>query len=187
MSLSAYVEAANTLREIAILDPSRRAEGMNRARQDEILKQLRMQVENGRKLFVFSNTNASKDANLHIKEILIFNVSVSGLQAAAKVVDVGTSSMSTEERKRFDAVATRKRNYGSQYGGQYGSQYGNAAAQQPRNDGLISKSDLLKLLGGTPEGRSNPAARAVCQKVGHFAKNYSEPPRAMKPRVDVDT
>ena len=62
MSLSAYVEAANTLREIAILDPSNRVDGLNRARQDEILKQLRMQVENSRKLFVFSNTNASKDA-----------------------------------------------------------------------------------------------------------------------------
>ena len=121
-----------------------------------------------------------------LEENLFLNVSVSGLQAAAKVVDVGTSSMSAEEKKRFDAVADRKRTYGSQYG----NQYGNAAAQQPRNDGLISKSDLLKLLGGAPEGRPNPAARAVCfncQKVGHFAKNCSEPPRATKPRGDTDT
>ena len=70
MSLSAYVEPANTLREIAILDPSNRAGGMTRIRRDEILKQLRMQVENGRKLFVFANTNAGEPAILHIKRCL---------------------------------------------------------------------------------------------------------------------
>ena len=63
MSLSAYVEAANTLREVANLDPSHRANGLNRAKQTEILKQLRMQFENGRKLFVFATANASKDVN----------------------------------------------------------------------------------------------------------------------------
>ena len=47
-----------------------------------------------------------------LEENLFLNVSVSGLQAAAKVVDVGTSSMSPEEKKRFDAVAVRKRTYG---------------------------------------------------------------------------
>ena len=60
MSLSAYVEAANTLREVANLDPSHRANGLNRAKQTEILKQLRMQFENGRKL---ATANASKDVN----------------------------------------------------------------------------------------------------------------------------
>ena len=63
MSLNAYVEAANTLREVASLDPSSRANGLNRARQAEILKQLRMQFENRRKLFVFATANASKDVN----------------------------------------------------------------------------------------------------------------------------
>ena len=71
MSLNAYVDAANTLREIAILDPSNRAGEMTRARRDEILKQLRMQVENGRKLFVFANTNAGKLFTLHIKKYLL--------------------------------------------------------------------------------------------------------------------
>ena len=70
MALNAYVESANTLREIAILDPSNRAGEMTRVRRDEILKQLRMQVENGRKLFVFANTNAGKLITLRIKRYL---------------------------------------------------------------------------------------------------------------------
>ena len=63
MSLSAYVEAGNTLREVANLDSSGRANGLNRNKQAEIVKQLRMQFENGRKLFVFATANASKDVN----------------------------------------------------------------------------------------------------------------------------
>ena len=70
MALNAYVEPANTLREVAILDPANRAGEMTRVRRDEILKQLRMQVENGRKLFVFANTNAGKLTTLRIKRYL---------------------------------------------------------------------------------------------------------------------
>ena len=117
---------------------------------------------------------------------------VGGLQTAAKVVDVETSSMSAEEKKRFETANVRKRPYGSQYGSQYGnaagSQYGNVAAQEPKKDSL--KNELFKLLAGTSDGRTNPAARAVCyncQKVGHFAKNCSEPPRAKQPRGDANT
>ena len=70
MALNAYVEPANTLREVAIIDPTNRAGEMTRVRRDEILKQLRMQVENGRKLFVFANTNAGKLFALSIKRYL---------------------------------------------------------------------------------------------------------------------
>ena len=70
MALNAYVEPANTLREVAIIDPANRPGEMTRVRRDEILKQLRMQVENGRKLFVFANTNAGKLITLRIKRYL---------------------------------------------------------------------------------------------------------------------
>ena len=70
MALNAYVEPANTLREVAIIDPATRAGEMTRVRRDEILKQLRQQVENGRKLFVFANTNAGKLFTLRIKRYL---------------------------------------------------------------------------------------------------------------------
>ena len=100
--------------------------------------------------------------------------------------------MSAEEKKRYESVTVRKRSYGSQYGSQYGnaagSQYGNVAAQEPKKDSF--KNELLKLLAGASEGKTNPAARAVCyncQKVGHFAKNCSEPPRAKQPRGDANT
>ena len=63
LSLSAYAEAANTLREVANLEPSGRANGLNRDKKPEILRQLRMQYENGRKLFVFAMANAGKDIN----------------------------------------------------------------------------------------------------------------------------
>ena len=72
-----------------------------------------------------------------------------GLQAAAKVVDVETSSMSAEEKKRFESITVRKRSYGSQYGSQYGNAAANGAAQQPKSDSL--KNDLLKLLVGASE------------------------------------
>ena len=63
LSLGAYAEAANTLREVANLETSARAGGLSRHKKPEILKQLRLQYETGRKLFVFATTNAGKNVS----------------------------------------------------------------------------------------------------------------------------
>ena len=67
--------------------------------------------------------------------------------------------MSAEEKKRFDALTPRKRPYGDQggYKNQNYSSYN--AAMSPRNDSLISKDELMKLL--QPAGKGNPAAGTV--------------------------
>ena len=61
MSLSAYTEAANALREVADLETSNRPGGLSRDKKPEILKQHRSLFEIGRKLFVFATVNASKN------------------------------------------------------------------------------------------------------------------------------
>ena len=71
--------------------------------------------------------------------------------------------MNAEEKKRFDALAPRKRTYGNQ--------------NYSYNDSL--KDELVKLL--QPAGKGNPASRSTCyncQKVGHWAKNCPEPKKA---------
>ena len=98
------------------------------------------------------------------------------MTAAAKVVEVGNSSMSAEEKKRFDALP-RKRPYGGQNtnGNQNDSSYN--AVLSSRNNSLISKEELVKMLTGGSGGKGN-AARSTCfncQKVRHWAKNCPEP------------
>ena len=63
MSLNAYIEAANALREVADLETSRNPLGLSRTKKPEILKQHRVLFETGRKLFVFATINASKNVN----------------------------------------------------------------------------------------------------------------------------
>ena len=60
LSLAAYVDVANTLRELSLLDVSDNRHGFNANRRDDVLKQLRGQFETDRKLFTFSIANASK-------------------------------------------------------------------------------------------------------------------------------
>jgi hypothetical protein len=112
------------------------------------------------------------------------------MQAAAKIINVETSSMSAEEKKMYDAANIRKRPYASQYGSQYGGQYGNAAAsntpQQTRDS--VLQGELRRLL-GLPAGKANPAERSICyncQEPGHFAKHCTKPARVKQPRVEAN-
>ena len=73
LSLSAYVDVAGTLREMSLLDVSDNRHGYTANRRDEVLKQLRSQYENGRKLFTFSIANASK----RLKRPYILNLNIS--------------------------------------------------------------------------------------------------------------
>ena len=61
MSLNAYIEAANALKEVADLETSRNPLGLSRNKKPVILKQHRSLLEMGRKLFVFATINASKN------------------------------------------------------------------------------------------------------------------------------
>ena len=63
MSLNAYIEAANALKEVADLETSRNPLGLSRNKKPEILKQHRVLFETGRKLFVFATINASKNVS----------------------------------------------------------------------------------------------------------------------------
>ena len=71
LATAAYVEVAYTLRELSILDPSQRVDGFTAERKDDILRQLRGQYENGRKMFTFAIANASK--NVQLKHYTIYS------------------------------------------------------------------------------------------------------------------
>ena len=60
LALEAYTDSANTLRKVATMETSNRVLGFSRENKNETLRQLRSQLENGRKLFYFSLVNAGK-------------------------------------------------------------------------------------------------------------------------------
>ena len=70
LALNAYVDVAGTLRELSLLDVSDNRHGFTQNRRDELLKQLRGEYENGRKLFTFSIANASKRFTNLINSVL---------------------------------------------------------------------------------------------------------------------
>ena len=110
-----------------------------------------------------------------------------GLAAASKVVEVGTSSMTAEERKRFESVTPRRgrsgyNNYNTNYGG--GAGRGTAVATATGMD----KNTALRTLGIEVPGAygQNRAVCYNCQKVGHFAKHCPEPPKIKRAREDPE-
>ena len=72
------------------------------------------------------------------------------MTAAAKVIEVGHSSMSAEEKKRFDALTPRKRNYDGGYKGQNYNSFN--AIMNGRNEGLFTKEEFAKMLLGNNGG-----------------------------------
>ena len=131
-----------------------------------------------RKYVPFSSLNS-----IQISNILLLQPG-SGLAAASKVVEVGSSSMTVEERKRFESVAPKKRYNNPGYYTNYGAGgKPNEYRGKPTDNG-VDKTAILKALGIIPTGNFNQN-RGICyncQRPGHYASNCSEPPMPKKPR-----
>ena len=56
LAVSAYVEVANTLRELSILDTPGNCDSFNTDKRDEIRRQLKGQFKTSRKSFTFGIT-----------------------------------------------------------------------------------------------------------------------------------
>ena len=103
------------------------------------------------------------------------------MAAASKVVEVGTSSMTAEERKRFESVIPRRGRGG------YNNYGGGASRSTPAPTAAeMDKNTALRTL-GVEVPSAYGQSRAVCyncQKVGHFAKHCPEPPKVKRARDD---
>ena len=86
LSVNAYVEVAYTLREVCILDPSQRADGFTAERKGDILRQLRKQYENGRKMFTFAIANASKNFYPYTTQFTLKSLQVTDCQPLLKLL-----------------------------------------------------------------------------------------------------
>jgi len=73
LSVNAYVDVAHTLRIVYIMDPSQRENGLTAERKGDVLRQLRKQFENARKMFTFAIANASKHLLLYYAIYLSFS------------------------------------------------------------------------------------------------------------------
>ena len=119
------------------------------------------------------------------------------MQAAAKVVEVGTSSMTAQEKKRFEnAIPKRGRGgyggYYNDYGGGYGrgapNDYGGGYGRGAPRSNEMDRATAQKILGIYPSSGYGQA-RGVCyncQKPGHFAKQCTEPPKTKRLKDDPE-
>ena len=84
LSVNAYVDVAYTLREVYILDPSQRENGLTAERKGDVLRQLRKQYENGRKMFTFAIANASKNLYPYTIQFTLKSLQVTDCQLLLK-------------------------------------------------------------------------------------------------------
>ena len=178
--------SGDTLRQLAEVTSSDHRNKFDKDKKKETLKQLRGQFENGRKLFNFALVNASKYKSHRIfpEAVNNHNVVGSGLAAASKVVEVGTSSMTAEERKRFESVIPRRGRGGYNNYNNYGGGAGRGTPAPTAAE--MDKNTALRTL-GVEVPSAYGQSRAVCyncQKVGHFAKHCPEPPKVKRARDD---
>ena len=60
MAVAAYTDSASALRQVATMETSNRVLGFSRENKNDLLRLLRGQYENGRKLFYFALVNAGE-------------------------------------------------------------------------------------------------------------------------------
>ena len=103
------------------------------------------------------------------------------------MVEVGTSSMTAQERKRFENAVPKKGRGG--YGGYYNDYGGGYGRGAPRtNETNMDRATAQKVLGIYPSNAYGQA-RGVCyncQKPGHFAKQCPDPPKVKRAREEPE-
>ena len=84
LAVNAYIDVAYTLRVVYILDPSQRENGLTAERKGDILRQLRKQYENARKMFTFAIANASKNLYPYTIQFTLKSLQVTDCQPLLK-------------------------------------------------------------------------------------------------------
>ena len=84
LAVNAYIDVAYTLRVVFVLDPSQRENGLTAERKGDILRQLRKQYENARKMFTFAIANASKNFFPHSIQFIPKSLQVTDCQPLLK-------------------------------------------------------------------------------------------------------
>ena len=70
LAVVAYTDAAGALRHAANMQTSNRVVGYSRENKDDMLRMLRGQFENGRKLFYFALVNAGETIQIELSNLI---------------------------------------------------------------------------------------------------------------------